>query len=125
MEMLMRLHSTQKERKPFRRYGVQVGLSCSLPSMLKTSRHIRQPQRNPITPTRGPDMITQKTKPPKPPSQTKLQTIKHINVTAMTPNQQRKLFTDCMSKNGFTGFIKHQEGNQTCYTFTYENSFWA
>ena len=65
-------------------------------------------------------MIYQRTKPTKPPSQTKPTTTKHINVTDLTPNQRRKLFIDCMNQNGFTSFTKNDENKQTYYTFHYE-----
>ncbi|MGD6851826.1 MAG: hypothetical protein ACQCN6_07195 [Candidatus Bathyarchaeia archaeon] len=47
-------------------------------------------------------------------------TTKQINVTDLTPNQQRELFCDCISQAGFTGFVKKKNGKQTYYTFTYE-----
>ena len=33
-------------------------------------------------------------------------TAKQINVTDLTPKQQRELFCDCVSQAGFTGFTK-------------------
>jgi hypothetical protein len=54
-------------------------------------------------------------------SQSSPPTTKQINVTDLTPSQQRKLFTDCLNQEGFVGFIKKKIGKQTYYTFTYEN----
>ena len=53
-------------------------------------------------------------------SQNNLPATKQINVTHLTPNQQRKLFYDYMSQGGFNGFVKKKKGKQTYYTFTYE-----
>ncbi len=48
-------------------------------------------------------------------------TTKQINVTDLTPSQQRKLFTDYLNKTGFVSFNKRRVGKKTYYIFTYEN----
>jgi hypothetical protein len=52
-------------------------------------------------------------------SQSSLPATKQINVTNLTPKQQRELFCDCISQEGFTGFAKKKSGNQSYYIFTY------
>lgn len=47
-------------------------------------------------------------------------TTKQINVTDLTPSQQRQLFCDHIGQAGFVGFAKKKTGNQTFYVFTYE-----
>ncbi|MCW4025203.1 MAG: hypothetical protein NWF01_09245 [Candidatus Bathyarchaeota archaeon] len=49
------------------------------------------------------------------------QKAKQYNVTGMTPSQQRELFKQCFNQTGFKGFIKHQNNQQTHYTFQYKN----
>ncbi|MCW4025271.1 MAG: hypothetical protein NWF01_09595 [Candidatus Bathyarchaeota archaeon] len=49
------------------------------------------------------------------------QKTKQFNVTNMTPSQQRELFKQCINQKGFKGFIKHQNNQQTHYTFQYKN----
>jgi hypothetical protein len=46
-------------------------------------------------------------------------TTKQINVTDLTPKQQRELFCHCISQAGFIGFAKKKVSNQTFYIFTY------
>jgi hypothetical protein len=43
-----------------------------------------------------------------------------INVTDLTAKEQRELFCDCISQEGFIGFAKKENGKQKYYTFTYE-----
>jgi hypothetical protein len=47
-------------------------------------------------------------------------TTKQINVTDLTPSQQRQLFIDHINQAGFIGFSKEVIGKQTYYIFTYE-----
>ncbi|MGD6853132.1 MAG: hypothetical protein ACQCN6_13820 [Candidatus Bathyarchaeia archaeon] len=49
------------------------------------------------------------------------QTTKQYDVTNLTPQQRRKLFTQCISQTGFCAFIKNQTNQQTHYTFQYQN----
>lgn len=42
-----------------------------------------------------------------------------INVTDMTKKQRRQLFRNYMNREGFIGFVKDQQGNQTQYVFYY------
>jgi hypothetical protein len=49
------------------------------------------------------------------------QKTKQFNVTDMTPSQQHELFKECMDQTGFKAFIKHQNNQQTHYTFQYKN----
>jgi hypothetical protein len=53
-------------------------------------------------------------------SQSNTLATKQINVTDLTPSQQRKLFIDHINQLGFVGFSKQVIGKQTYYTFTYE-----
>jgi hypothetical protein len=48
-------------------------------------------------------------------------TTKQINVTDLTPRQQRKILIDYLNQAGFCGFTKKKIGTQTYYTFTYKN----
>jgi hypothetical protein len=48
------------------------------------------------------------------------QTSIRINVSDLTLDQRKKIFTDAMNQTGFTGFIEHQDKNQTYYIFTYQ-----
>jgi len=43
-----------------------------------------------------------------------------VNVTDLTPNQKRQLFTDYYTQAGFSGFVKSKKGKQTYYTFNYK-----
>jgi hypothetical protein len=62
-------------------------------------------------------MVCQTTKP----IQNVLPTTKQINVTNLTPSQQRELFINHLNQTGFTGFSKKVVGKQTYYIFTYKN----
>jgi hypothetical protein len=49
------------------------------------------------------------------------QRVKRINVTDLTPSEQRQLFAECFTQEGFTAFIKTAANQQTHYTFKYKN----
>jgi hypothetical protein len=55
------------------------------------------------------------------PTQNHPPTTKQINVTNLTPSQQKELFINHLNQTGFTGFSKKVIGKQTYYTFTYKN----
>jgi hypothetical protein len=44
---------------------------------------------------------------------------KQINVTNLTPSQNHEVFTEHLTKAGFSGFTKRKVDGQTYYTFTY------
>ena len=48
------------------------------------------------------------------------QAVEHIDVTNMNQNKRRSIFITCMNQNGFAGFIKQTENNQTYFIFIYE-----
>lgn len=48
------------------------------------------------------------------------QTIEHIDVTGMSQHKRRLIFITYMNQNGFSGFIKQVQNNQTYYIFIYE-----
>jgi len=50
----------------------------------------------------------------------KMSATKQVNVTDLTPNQQRQLFIDHMNQNGFSSFAKNCEEKQTYFIFKYE-----
>jgi hypothetical protein len=45
---------------------------------------------------------------------------KTYNVTTLTQQQRKELFTDAISQAGFQAFIKNQTDQQTHYTFQYK-----
>ncbi len=49
-------------------------------------------------------------------------TTEHINVTNLEPDKRRSIFVDGMKRNGFAGFIKDKQDNQTYYIFIYEKA---
>ncbi|MGD6853293.1 MAG: hypothetical protein ACQCN6_14640 [Candidatus Bathyarchaeia archaeon] len=49
------------------------------------------------------------------------QKTKRFDVTKLTPDQRRQLFTECINQTGFCAFIKNQNNQQTHYTFQYQN----
>ncbi|NLB76699.1 MAG: hypothetical protein GX799_09595 [Crenarchaeota archaeon] len=40
----------------------------------------------------------------------------------MEPNKRRLVFIDCMNRNGFIGFVKHEQNSQTYYIFMYKET---
>jgi hypothetical protein len=47
--------------------------------------------------------------------------MKQFNVTDLTSQQKRMLFTRCFSEGGLVAFNKRKVGNQTYYVFIYNN----